>query len=662
MPAQTLRDYQQDGLSRILDAWKQGARSVLAVSPTGSGKTTVYSHLSWQIDGAGRRVLVLVHRRELAAQGCNRLREFGVNFGLIMAGESPRPSARVQVASVQTLVRRPVMPDADLVICDEAHLSTAGTWQKILEQYPKARILGLTATPWRLSGKPLAGQYDEHVVIATPTELRESGSLCPYNGFSYKTPDLSDVKTVAGEYNEKQTAEKMSASVIVDSVVEEYGKHARDLSTIVYAVTVEHSKQLTARFKAAGVAAEHLDGTTPIEARKAVLRRVESGQTRVLVNCGLFIEGLDIPRLKVCIDAAPTKSLARAIQRWGRVRRPWNGVTARIHDHSFNVRLHGLPDAERDYSLSAKPEKPPSLSTCEVCLALYSGPACPSCDHVNEVRVTEAREIQTIDDAEQFTFASGEEEAAPVRPEKPTQVRWDTIGRMIEGVFLKRWDEPTSYGTQRRYLVRCEKRDYDLPGTTRLDALMKSVRPDTKIRVTFTGETALGGGKARKEFKIAVDDGSPPKCACDFCEAHDFDNVAKWPDATLNEYNRLHNKNGRLKNAAAARSTFVRDPAFDDLVHEFVARDCVLEQGARESAHRLFNEFCRQSPGRRETAREFVSALCRFSSVYVSSAVEPEPSIIGRGDIVGLALKSTPADLRSMVPLRRAILLSQEIP
>jgi DNA repair protein RadD len=505
MPAQKLRDYQSRGLAQILAAYKQGARSVLAVSPTGSGKTTLFGHLTAQLTAP---VLINVHRRELAAQAGNRLREFGVDFGVIMSGEIPKPYARVQVSMVQTLVRRARFPRAGLVINDEAHLSTANTWQTILDQYPSARILGVTATPWRLGGKPLAGAYDAVVVVATPAELREQGHLCQYVGFSYKTPDLSDVKTTGGDYNEQQTAAAMSTSLIVDNVVEEWLKHARELSTVVFAVTVEHSKTLTERFRAAGVAAEHLDGSTSVDERRAILRRVESGQTRVLCNVGVAVEGLDIPRLKCCVLARPTKSLARAIQMMGRVRRPWQGVTARIHDHAFVIKQHGLPDADRDYALDAKPEAPPSLTTCAQCLALYSGDRCPSCDSVNESMPAGERVLNTVADAEQYGFASGEEEAAPVaRP--PVTVRWDTVDRMIEGVLSKTWEEPADYGPQRRYLITGGKRDYVLPGTTRLNALMSRVATGTLVRVTYKGETALPGGRSRKEFAVAVDDGKP---------------------------------------------------------------------------------------------------------------------------------------------------------
>lgn len=510
MPAQTLRPYQREGVTKILAAVAEGARSILVVSPTGSGKTSVFSWLAAQMKTP---VLINVHRRELATQASNRLREFGVQFGMIMAGERPNPTARVQIASVQTLVRRKT-PRARLVINDEAHLSTAATWTKILEQYPEAIILGFTATPWRQSGKPLVGAYDRVIVLATPTELRKAGFLCPYVGFSYLTPDLDDVETNSmGEFDEAQSAAAMRQPQIVSNIVEMWQAHASHLSTVAFAVNVEHSRALCAEFIAAGVKAEHLDGQTPKLQRDAILDRVARGQTQVLCNVGIAVEGLDIPRLKCIIDACPTKSLGRCIQKWGRGRRPWQDVTCRIHDHAFNIKRHGLPDAERDYTLRAQEAKPESVKHCAKCHANYEGPKCPSCGIEAEVKPQGERKLATVNDAEQFTFTSDAdctpeqlaERYMPPPLKAPVVVKWDAPGKVVEGVLEQRWEVATAWGKQNRYLVRGPKRDYDMPGTADLDAKMLRVQIPDSIRVTFLREAALPGGKFKKFFSVEVD-------------------------------------------------------------------------------------------------------------------------------------------------------------
>lgn len=550
MPPQVLRDYQQRGISEILACYRAGARSTLAVAPTGSGKTTVFSSMLAELAARGQRGAVLVHRRELASQACTRLQEFGVRRGLIMAGEEPDPTALIQVASVDTLNVRiknnPALQrwaaSVRFVVCDEAHLSTAPKWRAVLGYFTGALVLGVTATPWRLSGKPLAGQYDRCVVIATPRELREQGHLCGYQGFSYLTPDLSDVHTVAGEYNERESAAVMSESAIVDNVAEEWGKHARELSTVVFAVTVEHSQQLTAAFRAAGVKAEHLDGTTPHEERRRILKRVEQGHTRVLCNVGVAVEGLDIPRLKCCILARPTKSLARAIQMMGRVRRPcaecpcghvfvprfdglacpkcngrsWKWIDARIHDHAFIISnpMLGLPDADRDYTLTAKPEKPPSLSTCEECRAVFTGPRCTSCGGENEPAPVTERVLNTVsaEGLERREFSSDDAPAAapvPARNPNPVKIDWATvkIGRLFDGVFLGTSEEETSFGKRKRHLLRGEERDYSLPGTSELDRRMAKVEVGTKVRVKYGGRELRA--RAPHRFTVEADDGKP---------------------------------------------------------------------------------------------------------------------------------------------------------
>jgi DNA repair protein RadD len=517
---QTPRDYQASALRNVLAAFKLGALRVLLRLPTGGGKTTVFGILAAQITAP---VLIVVHRRELARQAANRLREFGVDFGFIVAGEQPKPYARVQIGMIQTLAHRKTRPKAGLVICDEAHLSTAATWSKLLEEYPNARILGVTATPWRLSGKPLAAQYDQVVVGAAERELRERGFLCPYVGFSYKSPDLSDVKTTGGDFDAEQSAEKMREPSIVANVVEKWLEHASHLTTIVYAVTVEHSKELCAKFKAAGVVAEHIDGSTPKLVRDAAFARLEAGTLRVLCNVGIAIEGVDVPRIKCVVLARPTKSLTIYLQSVGRGRRPWNGETLRIHDHAFLIKKHGLPDDDRDYSLDARKEDPPAVTQCELCFANYRGPKCPSCDHENEKRITGPREIRTVDDAEAFEFASGGEktgvEPKPVvRPEDrpPVDKRWDNPGAQVEGVFLGE-GAPRRVGdrTVQTWRVRGARRIYDAPKAAHLDQLIAAATKSgalvpgvSPVRMTYLRDQNLGGERWRREFRLEVDDGT----------------------------------------------------------------------------------------------------------------------------------------------------------
>ncbi len=514
---QTLRVYQESAVHRVFASWRDDGRCVLLVLPTGGGKTSVFS---WIAANLNVPVLILVHRRELATQAANRLREFGVDFGMIMAGEKPRPSARVQIASVQTLVRRVKkgqIPGARLVIADEAHLSTAETWRTVLECYPTARILGVTATPWRLSGKPLVGTYNGLVVGSTPRELREAGFLCPYNGFSYLAPDLEGVKTTAGEFNESQSAAAAMAPAIVNDIVEKWLKYSSHLSTLMFAVTREHSKEVCAQFVAAGVRAEHLDGTMAVGLRDAILARLASGATQVVCNVGIAVEGLDVPRVKCIVDGAPTMSLARAIQKWGRGRRPWGGLTLRIHDHAFNIARHGLPDADRDYALSSKPEKLPALKTCNDCKAVFEGPKCPACGVEPDPKMLGERTGPAkLDEAEQVDFSSDDgltpeqRAVADTIPEadkviRTVELRW-TDPREIEGVFESTFVQDTQWGPRKIYMIQSERYRYAAPGTSVLDTLWAraKVKPGDKVRIRYIGEMK-NGTHMKKLFDLGVD-------------------------------------------------------------------------------------------------------------------------------------------------------------
>jgi hypothetical protein len=274
-------------------------------------------------------------------------------------------------------------------------------------------------------------------------------------------------------------------------------------------VTVEHSQDLVKQFKAVGVRAEHIDGSTPLEQRRAILARVDSGVTRVLCNVGIAVEGLDIPRLKCVILARPTASLTRALQMVGRIRRPWEGITARIHDHAFVLQKHGLPDQPRDYALNSKSEDPPSLSVCPVCLALYSGGACPACGAEKVVRETGPRaDLATVADAERVEFSS--EFGPPPELAKPAVlVAWNTPGRVIEGVFEGTEIRATPWGERKHYLLKGPKRTHSLPGTASLDRLLVKVPPQAVLRVTYTGAREIGGGKTRKEFTVGVEKPDP---------------------------------------------------------------------------------------------------------------------------------------------------------
>lgn len=425
--SQTLRDYQVQAVDQLRGLLLAGKRRLLLVSPTGSGKTTIAADgMIAPAVGRGGSVLFLAHRRELIQQCSNRLNDAGVEHGTIMAGVAPLPWLHVQVASIPTLTARlgsgGHLPAANLIILDEAHHARARTYGRILDAYPNAAVIGLTATPWRTDGRGLGELFEDLVVAARPHELIGRGFLVPYTGLAYDTPDTRKLERRGSDYEQQGLELVMSERRIVGNVVGQYLEHAAGLRAVVFAVTVKHSHDLVERFRLAGVAAEHLDGETPSGERDAILRRLNAGVTKVVCNVGVLTEGFDCPALEVCILARPTLSTGLYLQMVGRVMRPaclacgryahpqaevcptcGSGSVkrvARIHDHGGCILEHGMPDLDREYSLDSdeRPsagEKLPPLRTCKACFAIFPAEdvACPSCGHVNPPVVRELKEV-----------------------------------------------------------------------------------------------------------------------------------------------------------------------------------------------------------------------------------------------------------------------------
>jgi superfamily II DNA or RNA helicase len=354
---------------------------VLLVAPTGAGKTVILASLIQSAQAKWTRSLIIAHRRELIEQTHDRFAREGIGAGIIMAGHRPT-DALTQVGSIQTLARRRP-PDARILVIDEAHHAKAKQYEKLLDAYPGAIVVGLTASPWRLDGRGLGDIFQDSVVAATPAQLISQGYLCGYTGFAFQAPDLTGVRTIAGDWDERGLSLAYQKSTIYADIIEKWSKHAKGRQTIVFASSIENSMDIVARFRGAGVRAEHLDFRTPRNDRARALEQVRSGETRVLSNVGLLGEGIDIASLAVAILARPTKSLTVYLQQVGRVMRPKaDGAKALILDHAGNVERHGLPESERDYSLTTtKPrEVVPALRTCKSCFCIWEGAgACPEC-------------------------------------------------------------------------------------------------------------------------------------------------------------------------------------------------------------------------------------------------------------------------------------------
>lgn len=308
-----------------------------------------------------KHVLVLAHTREIIKQTSAKLFEHGIPHGIIQAGFMVRPDEPVQVASVQTLwsrmrTNRIELPPADLLIIDEAHHCPANTYRKIIDAYPNATLIGLTATPCRGDGRGLGGIFDTIIECPQVAELVEQKHLVRTRVFAPVNPDLKGVQTRTGDYVESQLAERMDRDNLVGDIVSHWHKYGERRKTVAFAINVAHSLHIRDEFIKSGVKAAHVDGSMPKPERDAVLARLASGELELVSNCMVLTEGWDMPEVSCCILARPTKKMGLFRQMIGRVLRPAPGkVNAIVLDHSGAVFRHGFVEDRVEWTLD--PEK-----------------------------------------------------------------------------------------------------------------------------------------------------------------------------------------------------------------------------------------------------------------------------------------------------------------
>jgi superfamily II DNA or RNA helicase/transposase len=376
-----LRDYELDWIKRI-NASKQ--RRILVVGPTGSGKTIVAAELIRRAIKQGGSILFIVHRRELLRQAVQRLFDHGVpweDIGAIIGGKHAKadaetfeenPGAPVQVASIQTLVRRK-MPKASYVFIDEAHHASAATYQKVLKHYPKAKVIGLTATPYRLDGKPLGDMFDEIVESAKPSELIKKGWIVRPQVWTVppsERPNLKSVKRAGADLNQGDLEKVSNKKKLVGSIVKHWKKHAEGRPTVCYAVSIDHADVIAQAFNRARIKASVISSKTPVEERSSLLEKLKTGEVQVLVNCMVLTEGWDCPEVKCAIVARPTLSQSLWFQMGGRIMRP--GGKPIILDHAGNALWMPCPGDDIEHSLTGVQKlktghREPKEKTCPKC-------------------------------------------------------------------------------------------------------------------------------------------------------------------------------------------------------------------------------------------------------------------------------------------------------
>ena len=355
-----LRDYQIEICEKVNGAF-EAHRSVMMQMPTGTGKTVVLASLVKQYlnRDADCSVLIVAHRIELIEQTGTFLNHFGIDYGVIAGGKRPAVLKRVMVASVQTLSKNlDIVLSPSLVVIDEAHHALAKTYQMLWAAWLEAKFLGLTATPYRMSGDGFTDLFEVLVDSWSIKQFIADGWLSPYDYYSIR-PDSEDQQEIDslkkrgadGDFQMKELREKLDVRPSIERLFESFERFAFDKKGIIYAIDIAHAEHIAEFYRLQGVNAVAISSKTPAKERAEVIRTFkDENRIQILVSVDLFSEGFDCPDVEFIQMARPTLSLAKYLQMVGRGLRPCHGKQCcTIIDNVGLYRTFGLPSVDRDW-------------------------------------------------------------------------------------------------------------------------------------------------------------------------------------------------------------------------------------------------------------------------------------------------------------------------
>lgn len=401
-----LRQHQIDAIAMLRQSLGRGNRRPMVQAPTGFGKTLLAANIIRMARAKGNRVIFCVNAVSLINQTVEAFWSEGIREIGVLQGqhELTNPNMPVQVCSVQTLRNRRI-PEAELVIIDEAHnwFKFYGKWMADWDAVP---FVGLSATPWT---RGLGKHYDDLIIAATTQDLIDRGYLSDFRVFAPSHPDLSGVRTVAGDYHEGDLGAAMDKSPLIADIVKTWLERAERRPTFCFAVNRAHAKHLQEQFEAAGVRAGYVDSFTEVEEREEIKQKFHSGEIKVVCNVGVLTTGIDWD-VRCIVLARPTKSEILFTQIVGRGLRTADGKdNCLILDHSdTHTRLGFVTHIDHDQLCDGKPQsqatqerKEPLPKECPSCTFLKPARAhqCPACGFKPERRSdveVEAGELQEI--------------------------------------------------------------------------------------------------------------------------------------------------------------------------------------------------------------------------------------------------------------------------
>tara|TARA_R110000764_G_scaffold22606_1_gene56142 strand:+ start:475 stop:1962 length:1488 start_codon:yes stop_codon:yes gene_type:complete len=335
-----LYPHQKSAIDELRVSFGKGLKRPMLYAPVAFGKTVVAAHIVTGVLDKGKCVLFVAPYTALINQTARSFMAQGIPKPGIMQADHPwtNPGKRLQIASVQTLSRRAI-PDVDLIIVDEAHLQYEVICK--LMKDTNVPVIGLSGSPF---SKGLGKYYDNLIHTSSMRQLIDDGFLSDYVAYSHDKPDLTGIKTVAGDYHEGQLGKRMSDPKLVGCVIDTWLKHGENRPTICFAVNVAHAEFIGAELDRVNISNVVITGKTPMEEREVYFTQFKKGNIKVLVNVGTLVAGFDSD-VRCIVDAAPTKSNIRHVQKLGRGLRVAEGKDHLIIlDHAGNLVNLGFPD------------------------------------------------------------------------------------------------------------------------------------------------------------------------------------------------------------------------------------------------------------------------------------------------------------------------------
>lgn len=431
-----LRPYQNEIVESIRQAYRQGFKCPLLRLDTGGGKTIIFSFIVHQSVSRGGYPWVMAHRRELIAQISQSLALFGVKHRICADASTVRKmrikhfktfgksfvdqTASALVGSVQTvasMLKNPNVKPPSIIIMDEAHHVIEGNqWGNVFDRFPDSLKLKVTATPERTDGRGLGaghGGYADTIIHGPSMPwLIENGYLSRYEVYgSDNAISTDDVHVKKSEFDQNELDAAAGSKTVVGDAIAHYRKLAMGMRAVAFCVSIKRSKELADAFNADGIPAVHVDGEMEDDEREKAIADYADGKYMVLCNQSLVSEGFDLASIAqkpvtidCVIDLAPTMSVIKFMQSWGRALRPAPGKVAIILDHANNWKRHGFPHFSREWSLegrekgkrrkAADMEADVLARKCPKCGAIHEPePTCPNCFFVYPKQDREVKEI-----------------------------------------------------------------------------------------------------------------------------------------------------------------------------------------------------------------------------------------------------------------------------